>query len=680
MRKQVLFAALVAAVIGCKTEPKQEAKEPNLGFDLSSLDTTVDPCTDFFEYVSGEWARQHPVPGTESRWGNFNILIEENFIKLRGLLDSVAQTSPEKGNYTQLVGDFYSSAMDSTAIEQAGLNPLQDYFKLIDGLNSKQDIPQVLSALYKMNVGTLYYAYVGVDDKNSDAYIMNFGQSGLGLPDRDYYFKEDSVGKQQIEDYKNLIGKALSYAEIPEAGNETSVEAIYNFEKKLAEVSMSRVERRDPENTYNKLGYDEVVALAPAFGVKGYLEAHNVAFDSAIVAQPDFFKAASKIVMEEDLSTIKNYLKWNVVNSFSSKLPHKFEELFFDFYSRKLKGSKEMKPRWRRAIAWTGGGLGEPMGRLFADAYFPPSAKAKVEQMVEDLRSAYRDRINQLEWMSADTKEKAMEKLDAFTFKIGYPDKWESYEGLEITPDNFFANSLAIAAFGKQDNLDKLNEDVDRDEWYMPAYQVNAYYNPSYNEIVFPAGILQPPFYNPEADDAINYGGIGGVIGHEFTHGFDDQGSKYDAVGNLSNWWTDEDRTMFAERTNKIVAQYSGYEPLPEVFVNGSLTQGENIADLGGLTLAYYAYKKSHVDNANEQPVDIEGFTWQQRIFLGWGQVWQTSQTEQYLRQQVVVDPHSPARYRVNGPMSNLQEFWDAWGCTPPAGMINADSSRVVIW
>ena len=367
------------------------------------------------------------------------------------------------------------------------------------------------------------------------------------------------------------------------------------------------------------------------------------------------------------------------VDGMANYLPYAFVQQNFDFYSKTLRGNKKLKPRWRRTLDAVNGGLGEQLGHLFVDQYFPESSKQELEKMVEDLRTAYRERINALEWMSDSTKERALEKLEAFKYKIGYPNKWKDYSDLDIVADNFYDNAWNLTTYTIREDLKKLGKPVDKDEWFMPPHIVNAYYSGSYNEIVFPAGILQPPFYDPNADDAVNYGAIGGVIGHEFTHGFDDRGRKYNAFGNLANWWNKLDVERFETRTGLMVSQYNKYQPLDEVFVNGRLTLGENIADLGGLTLAYYAYKKSHVDDKNE-PAAIDGFSWQQRIFLGWGRVWQSNQTEEYLSNQVLTDSHSPAQFRVNGPMSNMPEFREAWGCSAGDPMVRPDSLQVVIW
>lgn len=684
MKKITYLFPMAFLALSCQqntvTEQANETAEKGLGISMSDFDTTVGPCDNFFQYVAGGWMKNNPVPETEARWGNFNILIEENNKKVRGILDSMSEAGGlKKGSYQQLVSDFYISAMDSVAVEQAGIKPIQPVFDKIEAVKTLEDYNKLVVYLDLHGITYPFSGGVGVDDKNSNAHLFRLGQSGLGLPDRDYYLKTDSASVRIQALYKQHIAKMLSLAGTEPAKANTAATDIYAFEKKLAAAQMTRVERRVPEKVYNKMSRAQVVALAPTLNLDGYFAGLNVSFDSANVSQVEYMKALNSIMPATPIATLKAYARYHAISASADYLPHAFVQQDFDFYSKTLRGNKKLKPRWRRTLDVINSGLGEQLGHLFVDQYFPESSKKALEAMVEDLRSAYRERINGLEWMSDSTKQKALEKLEAFNYKIGYPDKWKDYSNLEISADNYFANGQNLRTYTIQENLDKLGKPVDKDEWHMPAHIVNAYYSGSYNEIVFPAGILQAPYYNPNADDAVNYGAIGGVIGHEFTHGFDDRGRKYNAFGNLSNWWTEMDIKRFEERTGRMVVQYDQYEPLTQVFVNGQLTLGENIADLGGLTLAYYGYKMSHVEGKDE-PAVIDGFTWQQRIFLGWANAWKTNQTDEHISNQVLTDPHSPAQYRVNGPMSNMPEFKEAWGCTVDDPMVRPDSVKVMIW
>ncbi len=684
MKKITFLFPLAFLALSCQqntaTEEANALTEKGLGIDLNDFDTTVAPCDNFFEYVAGGWMKNNPVPETEARWGNFNILIEENNKKVRGILDSISELGGlKKGSYQQLVSDFYISAMDSVAVEQAGTKPLKPVFDKISAVKTLVDYNNLIVYFELHGIRYPFSGGVGVDDKNSNVHLFRLGQSGLGLPDRDYYIKTDSASARIQNLYKEHIAKMLTLAGTEGAKATQSAIDIYAFEKKLANAQMTRVERRIPEKVYNKMPRAEVVALAPKLNLENYFTKLNVSFDSANIGQVDYLKALNKILPETSISVLKEYARFHAINATVDYLPHAFVQQDFDFYSKTLRGNKKLKPRWRRTLDVINGGLGEQLGHLFVDKYFPESSKKALEAMVEDLRSAYRERINGLEWMSDSTKGRALEKLAAFNYKIGYPDKWKDYSDLEISPNNYFANGQNLKQYTIQENLDKLGKPVDKSEWHMPAHIVNAYYSGSYNEVVFPAGILQPPYFNPNADDAVNYGAIGGVIGHEFTHGFDDRGRKYNAFGNLSNWWSKMDIKRFEERTGRMVVQYDQYEPLTQVFVNGQLTLGENIADLGGLTLAYYGYKMSHVDGKKE-PALIDGFSWQQRIFLGWGNAWKTNQTAEHISNQVLTDSHSPAQYRVNGPMSNMPEFKEAWGCTVDDPMVRPDSVKVMIW
>lgn len=679
VKSSIIMLAICFSFSACKTEAPQTVEKSNLGFDVANLDSSVSPCDDFFQFMAGGWIKNNPIPETESRWSNFNILLEENNAKVRLLLDSVSALKPENTTeYARKLAAFYNSGLDSVEVEKAGLRPLQAVFEKINAIKTPQDYVNLIGFFKANGIASPIASSVGVDDKNSAAYILNISQSGLGMPDRDYYLENDERFEGMRVAYKKHLAEMLSMAQYE--GDVTKLaNAIFNFEKEIAEVSMTKEAMRFPENTYNKRAIKTVMEMTLNLNLTSYFSQNEIKFDSAVVNQPDYLVALNSLIIKQSGETLKAYAMWCTLHAYAAYLPHGFVQSDFDFYHTALRGTKKMKPRWKRTISSVENGLGEQLGHLFVAKYFPEESKVEIQNLVENLRTAYRERIKQLGWMSEETKTRALEKLMGFTYKIGYPDTWDKQEGLSVSSKIYLENVMSINAFQIKDNLKKLGKKVDRNEWFMPAHIVNAYYNPSFNEIVFPAGILQPPFYNPEADMAINFGGIGGVIGHEFSHGFDDQGSKYNVNGNLDNWWTAQDSTSFDTRTTKMVRQYDGYQPILQSFVNGKLTLGENIADLGGLTLAYYGYKVG-LKNGDYSGDTIDGFSWQQRIFLGWGQVWQVNQTEEATRNQVLTDPHSPAQYRVIGPMSNMPEFAKAWGCQAGDNMVRPDSVKVEIW
>ena len=664
--KKVIFA-LPLVFAGCTAPETTKVAE---AFDVKYLDHSVTACEDFFQHTAGGWIEENPIPETETRWGRFNELIETNKHRLRSILEEVSSGTYAKGTDEQLIGDLFASAMDSVTRNQAGLTPLEPY---LDGVSEVTSIEELFTLMgeNKFNgVGAPLSMYVSTDAKNSSAHALYVGQSGLGLPDRDYYLREDSAGLVLQQQYRDHIARVSALV-----GKQWDVKSIYRLEKAMANAMKSRVEMRNSVARYNPMTLETWQALAPDMPITAYMKAIGVEADTLINSSPEYFSRFNEACAETGLETWKQYYQWHVADAVSNILNDEFETLNFEFYSKILNGIPQMNPRWKRAQGAVGS-LGDQLGHLYADRYFPEESKAQVEAMVEDLRAAFRDRIKGLNWMSDTTKEKALIKLEAFTYKIGYPDKWKNLSDLNLSRDSYFENRKTMSRYFTEDNLAKLDKPVDKDEWGMGAHIVNAYYNPLNNEVVFPAGILQPPFFNPDADDAINYGAIGGVIGHEFSHGFDDQGANYGADGNLENWWTDRDKERFDALTSKLTAQYDAYEVLPGVHVNGNLTLGENIADLGGLTLAYHAYVKHRGEN---EVALIDGFSDEQRIFLGWAQVWQMHGRDEYLKNQVVTDPHSPGKFRVNGPMSNMPEFNAAFGCEN-SGVAKAEADQIIIW
>lgn len=683
----LLPGLLIAALVACQSpgdSNSQTLAERNAelpGFDLRNLDTTVEPCTDFFQYATGGWQAQHEIPKTESRWGTFNLLRQRNFEKLHGLLDSLVARNqgPALPNFADQLRTQYTAGLDTVKIENRGLEPLQPFLRQIVDLRSLEVYRAFMIESKRYGLPMPFSLGVEIDDRQPEQYVLKMGQSGLGLPDRSYYLRSDSAGRALQEKYRRHMARMLGFYPEDWADDSRRVTAIYELEKELAQAQMSRTARRNPDSTYHKMSRAQAAALMPRLGLEALWQDLDLKFDSVVVAQPQFLRRLDELLAQVPMETWRDYHRWHLLRTAAPFLPYQIQKAHFGFYETTLQGTEQMKPRWRRVAGELGSGLGEALGQLFVERYFSPEAKKDVERMVEDMRNAYAERIANLAWMSKATQEKALKKLAAFSYEIGYPRKWDDYEGLSLDPGNYWQNELLIRFYNVADNLAKLGQPVDDSEWYMPAYLVNAYYSPRMNEIVFPAGILQPPFFDKDGDMAINYGGIGGVIAHEFTHGFDDQGSKYGPQGALEDWWTADDRRRFDALGKRLARQYSQYEPVEGAPVNGQLTLGENIADLGGLTMAYYGYKK-RLDRLGLRPNEKAGFTWQQRIFLGWAQVWASEQTPAFTRKQVVTDPHSPARYRVNGPVRNMRAFAKAWNCQPGDKMGLADSLRVQIW
>ncbi len=648
---------------------------PSWGFSLSNLDRSCKPCDNFYEFAMGSWMKDNPIPAEYSSWGTFTQLRDNNLTAMRTILEAATKANAATGLNEQKIGDFYASCMDTTAIEAAGLEPISGELRAIDAIADRKSLDAAVAKLQQRGAGVLFRFSSGQDIKDSSRVIAQAGQGGLGMPDRDYYFRDDDKSKQLRADYEQHVAKMFVLA--GDAPDKAAAEAktVMTIETALAKASRTRVELRDPEKNYHPMPLSEMNALTPDWPWESYLhEIGAPAVEQVNVRQPEFFKEMNQQLSSVPLPDWKIYLRWHVIHANAPALPEKFVEENFDFYDRKLSGTKEMLPRWKRCVQSTDRNLGEALGQVYVDKYFPPAAKARAKEMVNNLIAALRADIPTLSWMGPETKKEALAKLEAFTVKIGYPDKWRDYAKLPIDRSSYDANVRRSVEFEYARQLGKIGEPVDRGEWGMTPPTVNAYYSSSMNEIVFPAGILQPPFYNPNADDAVNYGGIGAVIGHEISHGFDDQGSKFDGKGNLHEWWTPDDRKNFTERGDCVVNQFNSYEVEPGLHQNGKLVLGESIGDLGGLTIAYAAYQRSIAD---KRPKDIDGFTPEQRFFLGWAQVWGANQRAEAARLQTNTDPHPLARFRGNGPLSNMEAFAKAFGCKKGDAMVREQSCKI---
>lgn len=655
------------------------AAETPHGVNPAHLDRSVAPSQDFFQFSNGGWVKANPIPGDQSAWGAFNELREANRRTLRDLMEEAAKTQAPKGSALQKVGDFYASGMDEAAIEKAGLKPLQPMLARIAAIRDTRALAREIGRLH-LEVGSPAFSFfVGQDDKDSTSYIAQFMQGGLGLPDRDYYTLTDARSQEIRAKYLAHVARMFELLGEKPALAKAHAGVVMDLETRLAKASMTQVEQRDPHAIYHKMSPTELAKLAPGFPWDAFFKTIGLPEQKALlVRQPKFFEELGRMAKELPMAQWQTYLRWNLVRATAGELPDAFGKESFAFYGQVLSGAKERQARWKRVQSSTDGALGELVGQLYVKKAFSPEAKQKMLALVSNLRAALKDRIAQLTWMSAPTKQKAQEKLAAFNVKIGYPDTWRDYSRLEVKKGAFLANNLAAARFEFQRNLGKLGKPIDRAEWGMTPQTVNAYYDPSMNEIVFPAGILQPPFFDPKADDAVNYGGIGMVIGHEMTHGFDDQGCQYDAKGNLNNWWTEADTKAYQASTDLVKQQAAAFEVMPGLKLNGELTLGENIADLGGLKIAFEALKMQWAKTG--KPAAIDGFTPEQRFFLGYAQAWRSNSRPEALRMQVMTDPHSPAKYRVNGPLANLPEFLEAFQVSEGSPMARPASQRPTIW
>ncbi len=647
--------------------------------DPANMDLSVKPGDNFYLYANGNWIKNTPVPGSKTRWGSFDILAEESSEALKGLLEDASQHSGTN-SLMKRVGDFYASGMDSIAIEKKGYQPIKKYLDDISKLNTKAEVIAHINYLRAHSIASpLYRIGVGQDARNVTKYIISIGQGGTSLPDRDYYLKSDARTLTIRKEYRNYITKLFTLCGTDEATAEKNTAIILQLETSIAKTQLSRVEMRDPVKLYNKFSVDALSAKTPTslhwstiLTELGYTTKQ----DSVIVSTPRFLTFIDSLLDVVPVADWKVYLQWNVMRDAAPYLSSSFVDANFA-YNKALSGQKEQTPRWQRISGIVDGQLGDLLGQLYVDKYFKPAAKERMKALIENMVQTFNNRINNLDWMSAETKQMALIKLHAFTRKIGYPDKWKNYEGLVIKQDDYLGNLLRCNEWRYKDNISRLGKPVDKTEWGMTPSTVNAYYSPPKNEIVFPAGILRFPFFDFEADDAINYGGIAAVIGHEMTHGFDDQGRQFDADGNLHDWWTKADADEFKKRADLVVDQYNAFIVLDSMHVNGKLTLGENLADLGGLNIAYEAFKKTEQGKNGKS---IDGFTPDQRFFLNWAQVWRQNILPEAQAQRILTDPHSPGMYRANAPVSNIDAFYKAFDIKEGDKMYKPKEKRIHIW
>ncbi len=676
--KAMLYGAASLLALNASAQHDSRPVKKVILIDKSNMDLTVKPGEDFYNYAGGTWIKNNPVPAKETRWGSFNQLRDFNINAVKTILAESADSKAPAGSIEKRVGDFYMAGMDSATIEKLGYTPIKADLQKITTLTDLNSVIDHAAAMRTYGAGSPFYGFfVGQDRKYVKNIVPQLAQGGTTLPDRDFYLKNDARSTKIQEAYKAYITKLFTLSGTPPAEAQKNAETVFNFEKKLADAQMSRVEMRDPYKTYNKFAVSELSKttsnlnwqrLMPLMKVNGQ--------DTILVSSPKFFTELNAALGSTPVNDLKTYLQWNLLKSSAPYLSSDFVNANFAF-TQALTGQKVQTPRWQRMSSLTDGTVGELLGQLYVDKHFKPEAKARMQELVSNLVKAYEIRIKNLDWMSDVTKQKALDKLHAFTPKIAYPDKWKTYEGLEINRSSFFQNLKNASNWGYQDMVSQLGKPVDKTKWGMTAPTVNAYYNPVNNEIVFPAGILQFPFFDPNADDAVNYGGIGAVIGHEISHGFDDSGSQYDKDGTLRNWWTEEDMTRFKAKAKTLQEQFDAYTVLDTLHVNGKLTLGENIGDLGGLNAAYEAFKMTKQGQSNEK---IDGFTPDQRFFLSWAQVWKGNILNETAAQLIVTDSHSPGPYRTIGAPVNMDAWYEAFDVKPGDKLYKKPEDRIRIW
>lgn len=680
MNRAFSYAILFMACFFCLTTANAQTsstKNPKAYIDKSNMDLSIKPGDNFYLYANGKWIKNNPVPKSKTRWGSFDILRLNSSERLK-LLAEEAAADPSKDSIYQRVGDFYASAMDTVTIDKLGYDPIKPELQLLDNISNKEQVLDEIANLRIKGFGSpLFLFFVGQDDKDVNTYIPRLSQGGTSLPDRDYYLKNNSRNKAIREAYVSFITDMFKMTGTSASEAEQKAQSILSLETGLAKLQMSRVELRDPEKRYNKFSVADFTSLTEGFDWKTLMAKMKVAnADSLLVVNPDFFKGADALFSAVPLQTWKAYLQWQVIKSAAPHLGSAFVKRNFEF-TKVMTGQKEITPRWQTMTSLLDRSIGELIGQMFVEKYFTEAAKQRMLALVKNVQETFADRINRLTWMSDSTKKQALIKLHAVVNKIGFPDKWETYPGVVIKRNDFFGNVQSVSEFKYNKMVSRMGQPVDKTLWGMTPPTINAYYNSTDNEIVFPAGILQSPFFDFGADDAINYGGAAAVIGHELTHGFDDQGRKFASDGNMRDWWTKTDAAKFNTLAQKVVNEYDSFTVNDSIHVNGKLTLGENLADLGGLNIAYEAFKKTAEGKSNKK---IDGFTPDQRFFLNWAQVWRDNTLPEYANQLILTDPHSPGMYRCNAPISNMDSWYKAFDVKPGDKMYKPEKERIKIW
>jgi putative endopeptidase len=671
-------ALMLTAACNQSTTSKPEGKnERTVFFDKAGMDTTVSPGDNFFLYANGSWLKNTEIPASQTGWGSFFVLMEDNQKNLRSILEEASSKEHPKGSLEQKTGDLYLSGMDTLAMDKRGFEPVKPLLAKIDAVKTPMEMVNMAADEFKNGDGFLFAFYVGPDDKISNKNAVNFLQTGLELPNRDYYLKTDSASQNIRNEFVKYITRILTLSGIDENTAANNAAAILKLETEIAKSHLTPVELRDPNKNYNKYSVAQLQQQLPGIDVKDLLSRLQLNTDTVLVAQPKYYQELNKLLKTQPLDTWKNKLKFEALSNAAPALSSEFRDAHFQFFDKTLNGRKQQQERWKKMVNTVDGSLGELLGQLYTEKHFTKEAKSRMLELVDNLQSVYRSRIEKLDWMSDETKKRALEKLNAFSKKIGFPDQWKKYDDIEISRDKFYENLVAVSRHNYKEMISKLGKPVDKTEWEMTPPTVNAYYHPSFNEIAFPAGILQFPFFDNNADDAINYGAIGAVIGHEITHGFDDQGRQYDKDGNLKDWWTKEDADKFKVKAQMVVDQYNKFTVLDNVHVNGELTLGENLADIGGVAIAYAAFKNTPQGKGDEK---IDGLTPDQRFFLAYAQVWRIKDRDERLRMRISADPHSPEMFRVNGPLSHMPEFYQAFGVKPGDKMYKEEADRVKVW